>query len=353
VLWHKRLGQGIIRVGFAQECGYPDNLIAIFKNSIKPSLWDVLSYVISSLQTRTVGPELLEDAITPWLGPLAPWTRKIVVDNEDRSRNWFLVCMVLSLLLHLALFFIPIAQRMGQAPASSETQGPLTVRLANPAPRTPPTAKTEPVQPPAPRHAKIIASRRPTSQSKPAFTVPPPPEEPSQRVQPTTQPDEATDMMARLNARRAAREAAESEAARENAVAAAGSGGPSLNEKIMANINRSQRSKTDGTGGVFMVKTIGVREGSFIFNGWNPAKDNWHESYTVDAGEGGNVRLAIVKKVIEVIRKYKTGDFEFESHRLGRAVPMSARPADNDRLEAFLMQELFDESLPSGPRTRG
>ena len=183
--------------------------------------------------------------------------------------------------------------------------------------------------------------------SKPAFTVPPQPEQQQPPTPPTVQPDENNDMMARVNARRAAREAAENAAAQENAAAAAASGGPSLSEKITANINRAKRSTTDGTGGVFEVKyPLGVREASFKFNGWNPARDNWHESYTVDAGEGGNVKLAIVRKVIEVIRKYKTGDFEFESHRLGRAVPMSARPADNDRLEAFLMQELFAEDAP-------
>jgi len=308
--------------------------------------------VITSFQSRLAGPELLEDTITPWLGPLAPWTRREVSYNDDRARNWFLVCVVVSMLLHLAILLIPIAQRMGAAPASSETQGPLTVRLANPAPRTPPPAKAEPTPQPAPRHATVMATQRRSSNSKPAFVVPPQPEQQQPPTPPTVQPDENNDMMARVNARRAAREAAENEAAQENAAAAAASGGPSLSEKIAANINRAKRSTTDGTGGVFEVKyPLGVREASFKFNGWNPARDNWHESYTVDAGEGGNVKLAIVKKVIEVIRKYKTGDFEFESHRLGRAVPMSARPADNDRLEAFLMQELFAEDAPAPPRS--
>ena len=311
------------------------------------------SYVINSFQTRLVGPELLEDTITPWLGPLAPWARKSDTYNDERARNWFLICVVLSMLLHLGLLLIPIAQRMSEPPASAETQGPLTVRLANPAPRTPPAEKAEPVQAPAPPHATVLAAKRRPLNSKPAFTVPPQPEhpQPQQQTQPTTAPED--DMMARINARRAAREAAENEAAQENAAAAAASGGPSLDQRIAANINRAKPSTTDGTGGVFEVKfPLGVREGSFKFNGWNPAKDNWHESYTVDAGEGGNVRLAIVKKVIEVIRKYKKDEFEFESHRLGHPVHMSARPEYNDQLEAFLMQELFAEDVSTARRSR-
>jgi hypothetical protein len=308
-----------------------------------------LSYVTNLFQTRLAGPELLEDTITPWLGPLAPWTRKVAAYNDERARNWFLVCVVLSMLLHLALFMIPIAQRMG-APAASETQGPLTVRLARPAPRAPPAEKVEPVQPPTPPRTTVMATKRRPSNSKPAFTVPLQTEQPQQQTPPTVQPPEP-DMMARINARRAAREAAESEAAQENVAAAAASGGPSLEQKITANINRAKRSTTDGTGGIFMIQSMGVREGDFIFNGWNPALDHFHTTIHVDAGQGGNVKLAIVRGMIkEIIRKYKTGDFEFESHRLGRTVTMSARPADNDRLENFLMQEFFNEDVPANER---
>ena len=304
------------------------------------------------VQTRLARPELLEDTITPWLGPLAPWTRKVVVYDDERARNWFLVWVVVSLLVHLALFMIPVTQKMGQ-PASGGSPGPMTVRLANPVPRTPPVAKSEPPKRVS-RPDTIIATRRPASRTKP-FVIPkqserPQPQQPTPPPQPVAPPEE--DMMARINARRAARAAENGAIAQENAAAAAASDGPSLDQRIAANINRAKPSRTDGTGGVFEIKfPLGVREGSFKFNGWNPAKDNWHESYTVDAGIGGNVKLAIVKKVIEVIRKYKTGDFEFESHRLGRPVPMSARPADNDRLEAFLMQELFAEDAPP-PRSR-
>lgn len=318
-----------------------------------PSLWVARSYVTNSFQTRKVAPALLEDTITPWLGPLAPWTRHIVIDNDERARRWIAVCIAVSMFLHLALLLIPITQRMGQPASSQSVQGPLTVRLANPAPRArPPDAVLQsPSAPRPPRRRQIIAMRRPTSSGKPVFTVPPPPIEPAPET--TAQPKpQADDFTAHLEARRTARQAAESEAAQENATAAAASGGPSVNDRIMANINRNSRAhKTDDTGGVFEITRIGVREGEFKFNGWHPGTgEKTQESQTVDAGVGGNVRLAIVKGVVKVIRKYKTGDFEFESRRMGRAVTMSARPADNAALEAFLMKELFGEDSQTGTR---
>ena len=100
-----------------------------------------------------------------------------------------------------------------------------------------------------------------------------------------------------------------------------------------------------GSAGTFVIKQIGVREGTFVFNGWNPVSDHFHVMYTVDAGVGGNVRLAIIQKVIEVIRKYKSGDFEMDSRRLGHQVYLSARPADDTALKVFLMKEFFDEDV--------
>lgn len=92
----------------------------------------------------------------------------------------------------------------------------------------------------------------------------------------------------------------------------------------------------------FEIRQIGVREGTFIFNGTHDGRERWREVYTVDAGEGGNVRVALVKKIAAVIRKYKSGDFEFDSRRLGHRVQLSGRPSDDAALEAFLMKEFFD-----------
>jgi hypothetical protein len=55
------------------------------------------------------------------------------------------------------------------------------------------------------------------------------------------------------------------------------------------------------------------------------------------------VETAVVKKMIELIRREKTGDFEWDSHRLGRVVTMSARVQDTAQLQAFLFKEMFPE----------
>jgi hypothetical protein len=47
--------------------------------------------------------------------------------------------------------------------------------------------------------------------------------------------------------------------------------------------------------------------------------------------------------MIELIRKEKTGDFEWDSHRLQKVVTMSARPQDTAALQAFLYKEMFPE----------
>jgi hypothetical protein len=66
----------------------------------------------------------------------------------------------------------------------------------------------------------------------------------------------------------------------------------------------------------------------------------------VELGGERDIETAIVKKMIELIRKEKTGDFEWDSHRLNRVVTMSARPQDTEALQAFLYKEMFPEYKP-------
>ena len=55
-------------------------------------------------------------------------------------------------------------------------------------------------------------------------------------------------------------------------------------------------------------------------------------------------------KMIELIRKEKTGDFDWDSHRLQRVVKMSARPQDEAELTAFLYKEMFPGYRPPAGR---
>ena len=45
--------------------------------------------------------------------------------------------------------------------------------------------------------------------------------------------------------------------------------------------------------------------------------------------------------MIELIRRYYQGDFNWESQRLDRIVTLSARTEDNAGLEEFMIKEFF------------
>jgi hypothetical protein len=54
--------------------------------------------------------------------------------------------------------------------------------------------------------------------------------------------------------------------------------------------------------------------------------------------------------MIELIRQYHKGDFNWESYRLDRVVVLSARSEDSKGLEDFLIREFFGEE--AAPRQR-
>jgi hypothetical protein len=149
-------------------------------------------------------------------------------------------------------------------------------------------------------------------------------------------------MLALIEARRAQRRAADAAAAR--GPSPADSREPTQDESTVASINRNLQTLTgrEGVGGVFQILRKGTRSAEFAFNGWRPdSKRQWREVIEVDAGPGGDVELAIVKRMIALIRTHYTGDFNWDSHRLGRVVLLSARPEDTEGLEDFLTREFF------------
>jgi len=145
-----------------------------------------------------------------------------------------------------------------------------------------------------------------------------------------------------VNARRSQRAPTVSEAAEARARAAERSPGDVRNENINRNLQTLTQNR-DGTSGVFQILSKGPRYASFAFKGWKATNehDAWKQTIEVDAGRGGDVELAIVRRMIELIRNYYQGDFNWESQRLGRVVTLSARQQDNAGLEAFLMTEFF------------
>jgi hypothetical protein len=70
----------------------------------------------------------------------------------------------------------------------------------------------------------------------------------------------------------------------------------------------------------------------------------------VDAGAGGDIERAMVRSMIALIRQHYTADFNWRSPRQGRVVVLSARPEDNEQLEAYLLREFF--GTPTLNRTK-
>ena len=92
-------------------------------------------------------------------------------------------------------------------------------------------------------------------------------------------------------------------------------------------------------------------EAELIFFGWDKGiRRNAQHRLTVRRGNNASIELALVRRMIAIIREHEDGDFVWESRRLGRNVTLSARAADNAGLEEVLMREFFPERVTS-PRT--
>ena len=266
------------------------------------------------------------------------------------SRNT-LFAFVISVVLHLlALLFLLPKFDLNPSPRATT----LEVSLA-PNPTAPVvTPEPTPIPPPVSEIKKKIIAKKPSSKpSKPKvgdFSVPkvlttpqPSPQQvpmmPPIKPQPQTPADAPADMMAMVNQKRAQREAQESVAARENAAAAAAERGPSAEEKRDANIKRNFQS---GTNGIFEITRLESRSASFTFLGWTSSLSNARrEFFEVEASNGQDVRLLMIRRMIGLIRTHYQGDFDWESHRLNKTIVKSARVEDSAELEEFLMQEFF------------
>ncbi len=274
------------------------------------------------------------------------------------------VGVVLSLLLHLAVLWRWLPQLPVLSPNESERGQPraaLAVQLApraslpsrsapvsgsappmqarpSPTPRpSPPRATARP-----PRTPPVIARRGPASDTR----------SPVPKVQPTPAPA-ADDLASYIEAKRRAR--AESAPA---APARSDSGMPAVEDDkarttriVAANLGLG-RAPTLGSdpshgGGIFQIRRIGYSDAEFMFFGWNKdIRHNTNQLVEVRKGDDSDIRIAVVRKMIAIIREHSSGDFLWESQRLGRQITLSARPADNAGLEEVLMKEFFDATRP-------
>ncbi len=268
--------------------------------------------------------QALPAEVTPW-------------DRRGQRRTG----LVITVLLHLLLVAIYLLQPKTEKRAPPPSGGvmvyiaPLPPGKPKPKPQQQQAPKKTPKTPPV--QVKRLPDTITLPNEKPVEVVV---AEPKPVVSP---PPQEVDMQAYVEARRKARgarepsaEAAEeSEDARANRIAKA---------NIAAANGRSRGDDRNETGGVFTLTNKTSLSANLKFRGWNPNfKRRWLQQVTVEMGSEVDVETAVVKKMIELIRKEKTGDFEWDSHRLQRVVTMSARPADTAELQAFLFKEMFPE----------
>ncbi|MES2264058.1 MAG: hypothetical protein V4724_36520 [Pseudomonadota bacterium] len=224
-----------------------------------------------------------------------------------------------------------------------------------PLPKTKPSPKPEPkkAEPKKAEQAKAQPKTQPRREAKAITKVAPPKQEtyvpPVQATMKPPTPVVEEDMQARVEAARKRRaeanpqpqaEPQESESERGNRIARA---------NIMGAQGRNAAGERDESGGVFTIINRTSLGADFKFRGWSTNfKRNWSQQVHVDLGTERDIETAIVKKVIDLIRKEHPGDFPWESHRLGKVVQMSARKQDQPELEAFLIKEFFPEYRRGG-----
>lgn len=278
-----------------------------------------------------------------WLKP-APRTGEKYL--EIRISRKLLLALTASLLLHALLLYLFIRQHLelDMRPVSQNNNtlsvqiNPLVPLITPPArvkppPATPPRAKKPKVRI---HHAQPPVLTRATpakTQATPPINVPKPVPKPA--PVPSAATDVPTDMSSYINAVRARRNAADSSAATENVAPQ-----PSADEIRMAKIQRNLQPQ--GGGGIFEIKRVGTRSGTFLFRGWgNTYTSPLQETITVETDGNTDIEHAMIRKMISIIRKRHNGDFSWESQRLNRVITLSARLQDNAGLEDFLMTEFF------------
>jgi len=276
-------------------------------------------------------------------------------DPASRARRRAVAGLTLSVLVHAGLFLI-VRDKLDTPPVTSgNPESPLQVTFITPpkpAPRPEP-AKEAPPPPPKPAPAKPKPKAAKSAKAAPKRSAAPARSRQTPAVRSTPSPTPAAppvaqatpenDFSTMINRNRARREAAEESARQENEAARAAET-PSANDIAKANI-AFQEKRGRGTNGVFEIVSKGPRVAQYSFRGWtSDQRRSQRQIIEVDAGPGGNVELAIVDSMIALIRKYYTGDFNWDSQRLGRVVVLSARVSDTAGLQAVLMKEFFSDN---------
>jgi len=276
--------------------------------------------------------------------------------DEPRDQNEFVtvrtlwVTIALSFLVHLVALLLVLEQTHLLTPGEGEGEPSeqLQVRLTSPPQPAPapaaeparevvaalpkPARAPRPAAPKAPPVIALTAPARPIPTPVPAPPTPPTPNRPAEG-----------DLWSYLQARR--RERGESEAPAVETPKA------DPNASIAANLPSGATGVAtpdpNKGGGIFEIKRMDYDDAAFLFFGWNKEMGRkTPQLIEVRKGNNSSMEIAVVRKMISIIREYSKEDFVWRSRN--HDVTLSARVADNAALESFLMHDFgFDGSGPA------
>ncbi len=302
--------------------------------------------------------------IEPWSLP----ARRDSVFTLRVNRNLVLT-VVLSILLHLSLLWL-FAPKLFSIGAPQKDAPPLEITLGPPQEKE--TAPSEEVLPdlrplpqpipetakpkPRPKVAKKLKPKKPpvevvkeskTKIVKQDHQSKAQPEPVPQPTSPAPLPGE--DMQAYIRRQKEAKLAKKglSKQDVEEVLASSNpqSEGDRRDAKIKENLN------LDGTNGIFSIRNLSARDAQFSFKGWkNNVNTARLEVIDVRAPDGVDIKKAVIRKMITIIRREYDGDFKWDSRRLHRVITLSARQQDTRTLEDFMMLEFFGPGTPYGLR---
>ncbi len=250
------------------------------------------------------------------------------------------VAIALSILMHIAALWElpPISVRLPGLGETPDKSPPLSIRLIPPGLPILPSAPSRSAPEPAPQAQRQKAAPRPQATPPVIALNKPVPGAPSVPA-PKPAPVVEGDMASYIEARRRARDAPAPPAPAESDEA--------RTKRLVDGNLASTRESTFGYdpsrgGGVFQIQRMNYDYAEFVFHGWN--KDigrNTKQLIEVRRGSNSDIRIAVVRRMIAIIREYEREDFLWQSNRLGRSLMLSARAQDNAGLEEFMMRDFF------------
>ncbi|HVE51337.1 MAG TPA: hypothetical protein VNG69_17170 [Casimicrobiaceae bacterium] len=284
-----------------------------------------------------------------------------------RRDRRFALFIALSLLVHgVALWELqPLLRPLALDSAADHEGAPLIARVAPPRISVPESAAPAPSQsplsaPPTIASAPTLQPRRTLPRVAPPPpmleapgstwklpveppTFPPPPEPPrAERSIAQSYPDLSAYVASR---RRSRGEPSEGFAPRPSGESKSDDENAQRDARIAQNlaaINAPTIGASKESGGLFQVTRLGYDDAEFTFFGWH-TEIRRRASQRIEVRRDGerDIRIAVVRRMIAIIRQYEQEDFLWRSNRLGRDVTLSARIPDSAGLEEFLMREFF------------